>query len=492
MLIIEDGVFVDCNSATVAMLGYDRKEEIVNTPPFKLSPEFQSDGQSSFEKAIKMMQLAGERGNHQFEWEHLRKDGSIFPVEVSLTAIRTNNRSHLHTVWRDITKRKQTEKFLRDSEERFRQVAMTNWVWETDLDGRYTYCSDNVIDTLGYTPEEILGQTPFDFMPEREAVRVNEIFVEIVTDKKQIIDLENWNITKNGDEVCLLTNGVPFFDNAGNLIGYRGGDRDITDRKRAEQELAKYRGQLELLVEDRTLKLKEAQSELIQRERLATLGRLTATVSHEIRNPLGTIQMAIFSIGDSLERNEPHRIDRSLKLAERNIIRCVNIIEELTSYTRVKGLDISRISLDAWLKTVLDEQTIPEEIRCELDLSSGICAPIDQEKLRQVIINLITNAIHALLDENSSGKLLQISTRLLGGEYEICVRDDGVGMSDEIKGNVFEPLYSTKGFGVGLGMVIAKDIVEQHHGEISIESKEGKGTTVGLRFPIRPAEGEMS
>ena len=488
MLIIKNGVFVDCNSATVSMLGYDRKEELNNTPPFKLSPEFQPDGSSSFDKADEMMRLARERGNHHFEWDHLRKDGSIIPVEVSLTAIENRHGSYLHTVWRDVSKRKQAEKALRESEERFRQVAMTNWVWETDLAGHYTYCSDNVIDTLGYTPEEMIGKTPFDFMPEQEAVRVNGLFAEIIAGKKRIIDLENWNITKDGPEVCLLTNGGPFFDKAGNLIGYRGGDKNITDRKRVEKELAKHHEQLELLVDDRTRKLKEAQSELIQSERLATLGRLTATVSHEIRNPLGTIQMAIFSIGDLLERNEPHLVERALELAERNIIRCVNIIEDLTSYTRIKKLVLSKISIDDWLRMFLEEQTLPKKIRCELGLSSGACALIDQGKLWQVMNNLINNAVHALLAENSNGDLLQISTHLLDGEYEIRVRDNGIGMSDETKGKVFEPLYSTKGFGVGLGMVITKGIVEQHHGEISIESMEGKGTTVTLRLPINPRE----
>jgi PAS domain S-box-containing protein len=373
---------------------------------------------------------------------------------------------------------------LTKSEERFRQVAMTNWVWETDSDGRYTYCSENVIDTLGYSSQEMLGKTPFDFMRDDEVVRIKGFFAEAVADKKQIIDLENWNITKDGAEICLLTNGVPFFGKEGNLIGYRGADKDITDRKLAEKELAKHREQLEHLVAERTLQLKEAQDGLIQGERLATLGRLTATVSHELRNPLGTIQTALCSISASLGQSETHQTERSLELAERSINRCVNIIEELTDYTRVKKLNLSKTTIDEWLKTLLDEQIFPEEINCELDLSCGVRAPIDQERLRQVIVNLVTNAEHALMDERSSGKLLQVSTRLCGSEYDVCVCDNGIGMSDKTVKKIFEPLYSTKGFGVGLGMVISKTIVEQHHGKISIKSKEEEGTTVCLRLPL--------
>ncbi len=374
---------------------------------------------------------------------------------------------------------------LTESSERFRQVAMTNWVWETDSEGVFNYCSENVIDTLGYTSVEMLGKTPFDFMAEDEAVRIRGFFAEAVANKKHIVDLENWNITKGGAKVCLLTNGAPFFDEKGNLIGYRGADKDITDRKLAEIELTKYREQLELLVEERTTKLKEAQEELIQKERLATLGRLTATVSHELRNPLGTIQTALFAIENSLQHKDYSQGTRSLELAERSIGRCVTIIEELNSYARVKELKIAEASIDDWLRTVFKEQSIPEEISCELDLSIGIRTSFDQEKLRQVAVNLITNAVHALQDKTSGKKLLRISTHLLDDNYEIRFSDNGIGMSEDIKEKVFEPVYSTKGFGVGLGMVVVKNIVEQHHGEINIESKEGQGTTVTLRLPIR-------
>ena len=373
---------------------------------------------------------------------------------------------------------------LTKSEERFRQVAMTNWVWETDSDGRYKFCSENVIDTLGYSSQEMLGKRPFDFMPEEEAGRIKAFFAEAVAGKKHIVDLENWNVTKGGSEICLLTNGVPFFDEEGNLLGYRGGDKDITDRKLAEKELAKYREHLEHLVEERTFQLKEAQEGLLQGERLATLGKLTATVSHELRNPLGTIQTALCSISARLGQSETHQVERSLKLAERSIDRCVNIIEELTNYTRVKQLNLSKTSIDEWLQTLLDEQVLPKEIHCELDLSCGVQTTIDQEKLRQVIVNVITNAEHALMDERSTGKLLQVSTRLFDGEYEVCVCDNGIGMSEETAQKMFEPLYSTKGFGVGLGMVISKTIVEQHHGRLTVKSKEEEGTKVCLRLPL--------
>jgi PAS domain S-box-containing protein len=139
----------------------------------------------------------------------------------------------------DITERKHTEKELQESEARFRDISenMADWIWEANAEGIYTYASGKVEQVLGYSIDEMLGKTPFDFMHPDEARRVGAEFAKIVASKQIIQDLENWNQTKDGRLVCLLTNGIPLLDEQGELLGYRGVDRDITERKRAEEEL---------------------------------------------------------------------------------------------------------------------------------------------------------------------------------------------------------------------------------------------------------------
>jgi len=254
--------------------------------------------------------------------------------------------------------------------------------------------------------------------------------------------------------------------------------------QKAQNELAQHHNQLEILVEEKTRKLKNAQDELLQRERLTTLGQLTATVSHELRNPLGTIQTALFVIKDSLKSNDPENMEKSIKLAERNIDRCVNIIDELNSYTRIKQLNISCTNVDEWLQNIVDEQNIPKEILCEWDFSSRVDANIDRERLRQAVVNIISNAVHALQEKQSEGRLLRATTSNLGDKVEIHFSDNGVGMSEDTIEKIFTPLFSTKRFGVGLGMVVVKNIIEQHQGEIIIESDEGFGTSIRLLLPI--------
>lgn len=264
---------------------------------------------------------------------------------------------------------------------------------------------------------------------------------------------------------------------------------DITDLKRAQTELVRYKDQLQELVDEQTRQLKVAHAELLQQERLATLGKLTATVSHELRNPLGTIQTTLCSIEDYMGEECATYLKRSLELAERSIDRCVSIIEELNNYTRVKELAPVKTEIDNWLSTVIEELSIPKEIICLADLSSGVTAEIDQEKLRQVIVNVTTNAIHALQEKDSSAKKFEIATEATDDVFVIKVSDNGIGMTDEIRKKIFEPLYSTKGFGVGLGMVIVKNIVEQHNGRVLVDSKSGEGTTISLHIPRQHSAG---
>jgi PAS domain S-box-containing protein len=149
--------------------------------------------------------------------------------------------AYLMVISMETTERKQAEKALQVSEKRFKNVAesMSDWVWEVNADGIYTFSSSNIKTTLGYQETEILGKTPFDFMPADEAKRVGALFGEIVRDKRRFHGLENWNLTKDGRRICLLTSGTPIFGNAGEFLGYRGVDTDITERKKTEELLVK-------------------------------------------------------------------------------------------------------------------------------------------------------------------------------------------------------------------------------------------------------------
>ncbi|HBF43352.1 MAG TPA: hypothetical protein DDW42_06925 [Desulfobacteraceae bacterium] len=151
-----------------------------------------------------------------------------------------------------VEKRKRIEEALRKNEARFRDISysMADWIWEVDRNGRYVFSAGKVKELIGYEPEELIGKTPFDLMSVNEAKRIGPAFEKIVSEKKPIIDLENWNLTKEGDKVCLLTNGVPIINHGGEFIGYRGVDKDITEQKLIEKTLRESEVKYRTIFED--------------------------------------------------------------------------------------------------------------------------------------------------------------------------------------------------------------------------------------------------
>ncbi len=242
-------------------------------------------------------------------------------------------------------------------------------------------------------------------------------------------------------------------------------------------------------------KLQETQHELAQSERLAAIGQLTATVSHELRNPLGTLMTSVSVLSRYLHGTEPHVRDE-LERLQRNVWRCVRIIEDLLEFSRKRETSLRPESLDDWVEQQIMETHVPKRITVRLDLRSGARLHIDGEKLRQAFVNILQNAFHAAqsANERTGGgeQEIVVRTRNLERMLALSVSDTGPGISVEIQRRMFEPLFSTKAFGVGLGLPLVKRIAEQHGGSVDVDSEEGKGTTVTILLPLsRQGNDEM-
>jgi len=274
--------------------------------------------------------------------------------------------------------------------------------------------------------------------------------------------------------------------------------RELRHREQSEQSLRVAAAEIELLnrdlerrVEQRTAELRAVQDELLRKERLSTLGQLTATVAHELRNPLSSIRNTVFSINVAVA-DKGLKLERPLARMERGIARCDRIITDLLDFTRMRELKRAPLVVDPWLAEVLDEHKMPGGIALVRRLATpGVRVSADLERMRRVVINLVDNAIQAMPEPNGRERQVTVATRLVDGRFELAVEDTGAGISPDVLPKVFEPLFSTKSFGTGLGLATVKQIVEEHGGGIDIASEVGRGTRVTVRLPLADA-GEMA
>jgi PAS domain S-box-containing protein len=225
--------FVNSSYCTYFKKTYD---ELVGESFFSLIPEADREsvksGLSSLKVSIPILSLEHKviLPNGKIGWQRWT-NRAFFDSQGQIISYQS--------IGEDITERKQAEVALKKSEKKFQDIALCSgdWIWEMDKNSEYTFVSEKVRDVLGYNPDEIIGKTPFDLMPVEEVVRISKFFKEISSEKKPIVDFENWNLTKDGKKVCLLTNGVPILDDEGNYLGYRGVDKDITAFKNNEKEI---------------------------------------------------------------------------------------------------------------------------------------------------------------------------------------------------------------------------------------------------------------
>ncbi len=237
-----------------------------------------------------------------------------------------------------------------------------------------------------------------------------------------------------------------------------------------------------------------AEAELLKKDRLSVLGQLTATVAHELRNPLSAIRNTLFSLKE-MAAGGGLKLDRPIARMERSIERCNRIIGDLLEYARTRELRRTAIGFDAWLREIVAEQSLPATVTLVEELGAGdALALIDGERVRRVVVNLLENAVQALAEMPADGgeRRIAVRTRVVDGNIEFALEDTGPGIAPENLERIFEPLFSTKSFGTGLGLATVRQIVGQHGGTIDVASEPGRGTCFTVRLPLGEAVKEAA
>jgi len=235
---------------------------------------------------------------------------------------------------------------------------------------------------------------------------------------------------------------------------------------------------------ERTKELEEIQEKLVQKERLAAMGEMAAGLAHEIRNPLSVIRNSIYFLQEVLSSKEKKKVEKHLKIIDKEIDETASIIEELLNFTREVKPELSWTKIDDLIKESLESCPIPHRIRLVMKMGKDVPRmKLDKIQMRQALKNLITNAVQAM----PQGGDLKISTMVNKRHLIISVSDTGEGISKKNLEKVFQPLFTTRARGIGLGLAITKRLLTANHGKIEVESREGEGTTFYLKFPL-PSE----
>ena len=403
----------------------------------------------------------------------------------------------------EIAERKQIELALRNSEQRFKQVAESagDWIWEVDTDGLYTYASPVVEKVLGYKPQEIVGKKHFYdlFAPQvKEAFKKNAF--EIFNKKESFAEFINPVIHKNGSTVVLETTGTPILDDRGNLLGYRGADRDVTERNKAQRRQVELLEQLEktnrrLLEENEQRTRAEKSLEKLNTDLEATITQLSQSnrqlrefahlASHDLRTPLrGIGTLAQWLAQDYYDKfdDEGHRqIDLLVKRVER-MDKLMDAILQYSTIARNPRSE-SHIDLNALVTSVLAELRPPQNIKITVNknLPTLIC---EEEHITQVFHNLLENAVKFM--DKPQGHII-INCAEEEHSWKFSVSDNGPGIQPQHFERIFK-LFQTLDDrdsveGTGLGLPLAQKAVELYGGKIWLTSKIGEGSTFFFTLP---------
>jgi PAS domain S-box-containing protein len=405
-------------------------------------------------------------------------------------------RDTLESYKQEVLDRMRIEEALRESEEKYRTIlnSIQEGYYEVDLSGNMMFCNDSLCGIIGYSRDELIGMNNRQYMPTEAFKRVYETFLRVYNTGEATKAFDWEVVTKDGAKKIVEASVTLIRDMKGTPAGFRGVVRDITDRKRAEEQARVH------------------QQQLMQASKMAALGVLVSGVAHEINNPNNFIMLNApllreawdnalpileeyyrengdFLMGGMMYSEMREQMPKLLSGVAQGAERIKQIVTNLKSYVRGDSGDLSQaVDVNAVLRSslslisnVIKNATDHFTVNYEADL------PLIRgsfQRLEQVILNLIQNACQALPDKKK-GLFVTTSRDGSGAGVVVTIQDEGSGIRPEDLPRIREPLFTTRQEvgGIGLGLSISSKIIEEHRGSLRFTSAPGKGTTVTITLP---------
>ena len=454
-----DDRITEVNPALAQMLGFAGKEDILQ---LELASLYQNSADRAAERS-KLDELGFLRAR-QITLKHRQDSREIVALHTT-AAIRdpAGKFVRYQGTFVDVTEQREMEHRLHREQEFARRLmdSFPDLVVALDAESRYTFASPQIMDALGYQPEELIGKKLGGRTDPQDRATMLELFDDLISGRRSNGQLEYRTQHKNGSWRLFRASARPLHDESGRTTGIIASARDITDQQRLQQQL-------------------------IQSERLAAMGQMIAGVAHELNNPL----TAILGVTDLLrEQATDETSHRQLDLAHRQARRAAHIVESLLVFSRPATPRNALLHLSDLIQRTLqlhEHSLWSNHIQVELTARPDLPTVLgDSNQLTQVFLNLIVNAEQAIREVREQGTL-RIRLGVVGDRVLITFQDDGVGIRRETLPRIFDPFFTTKrpGRGTGLGLSICMAIIREHNGEISAQPLPDGGSVFTVSLPI--------
>jgi PAS domain S-box-containing protein len=485
--------FLDFNDKACASLGYLREELLslgVQNIEAVLPDNF------SWKKHV---QKVREKGNMVLEGVHKRKDGSTFPVEVSVKWITQEKKNCLVAIARDITERQRAGEQLRQLYRAVEQSPVSIVI--TDADGTIEYVNPTFTQITGYSSREALGENPRLLKSGEQTAKFYKQLWKKITSGK-VWRGEFHNKKKNGKLYWESASISPITNAEGLITHFVAVKEDITERKQAEEELRARQREIENLNATLEQRVHEEVEKSLQKDfimmhqsRLAAMGEMIGNIAHQWKQPLNALNILLYNIKDFFDQHEQdqHQFDNFIEKGYELIMKMATTVDDFRYFFKPNKEkeefsvnDIIKVSL-----SLVDDSFKYDNISVTVNETEEVTVLGFPNEFSQVILNMLTNAKDAIMARGTKGK---IRIDIVGDNNNcvVKVKDNGGGVPEELFDNIFDPYCTTKeeAKGTGIGLYMCKVIVEDHmNGSIEVRNSRG-GAEFKIKIPLLTSKSE--
>lgn len=478
-----NSVYMGANKPLAQDCGYDDPNQLIGKTDYETASAANADLYRADDQKV----MKEDRAKLNYEEPQVKPDGSEAWLKTSKVPLhdQVGNVIGVLGTYEDISERKRAEQALRESEEKYRTLIETagDAIFVADAETGYLIDANRKAEELiGLSVQKIIGMHQTELHPKGEALVYREYFKNH-TEQGEVKTIGFVFHREKGKIPVQITGGMTEVNGRKVIMGIF---RDITDLRLVEEALRRDKDGLEKAVSERTEKLHETLRSLEDAKRLSDIGALAATVAHELRNPLGVIKTAIYNIRQKIKDDS---LTRHLANIDKKIAESELIIKNLLSYAQIKTPSYEKVNVWEILQECVEQcrhkygdKDSAVTVKAHKGKPSG-SAQVDSVHLNELFVNILDNAYQAL--PGPHGKItVDFDYNEKDNVWSVVFTDNGVGIEKNILPNVFDPFFTTRSRGTGLGLSVCNQIVNLYSGRIEIASVKGEGTSVTISLPI--------